>query len=485
LLGKGPALAQSGSFYFIPLASLALVEDGVSDVPNTLIDELRVDNPFYRKSEDLLNEAVRLYENEEYDESRKASQEAQKYARLAEKEVEQQLKTNEVDKLIIDAESMLKEAEELVNKVKKIAPATPAPVQYKQAQIAYANARSARSTKDWEEVPSAVDTAKRNAREAIDILTGYLKNAERNPASSQEFASASSASSGSQGTQSVQSDWNWGNIGNDQPATARTETPAPSPPAVQSSSANATPAPRVTASPQPSRPAASPSKTPQAPDMGPAMIGTSPGVPGLSGSAPKESPVSSARTNPARGSAASPSYAGLSRSALEDNTPPAPSLSSRTVSVASAGPVNTPRVPAMAEISRPATAGLPSQTGSSPIRNSAIPELPPSGAPHISSSLGQGETGAPPQDTALRLAAQYRVQTWEASSDCLWNIAGKPWVYGDPNKWTHLYRANIAKLPNPQNPHLVPPNLVLDIPSINGEARQGVSTWEGIRTAAR
>ena len=72
------------------------------------------------------------------------------------------------------------------------------------------------------------------------------------------------------------------------------------------------------------------------------------------------------------------------------------------------------------------------------------------------------------------LAKQYTVRTWRVERDCLWTIAGYPWVYGDPWKWKELYNANKDKMPEPANPDLIVPGMVLDIPSIKGETRQGM-----------
>jgi tetratricopeptide (TPR) repeat protein len=72
------------------------------------------------------------------------------------------------------------------------------------------------------------------------------------------------------------------------------------------------------------------------------------------------------------------------------------------------------------------------------------------------------------------LPKQYTVRTWDTEKDCLWNIAGYPWVYGNPEKWTELYEANKTKLTDPNNPNLIEPGMVLDIPSIKGEVRQGM-----------
>jgi nucleoid-associated protein YgaU len=49
-------------------------------------------------------------------------------------------------------------------------------------------------------------------------------------------------------------------------------------------------------------------------------------------------------------------------------------------------------------------------------------------------------------------------------------------VYGDPEKWKVLYLANKARLPQPDNPDLINPGMVLEIPSLWGETRQGM--WE-------
>jgi nucleoid-associated protein YgaU len=72
------------------------------------------------------------------------------------------------------------------------------------------------------------------------------------------------------------------------------------------------------------------------------------------------------------------------------------------------------------------------------------------------------------------LAAQYRVRNWNPRRDCLWNIAARPEVYGDPFQWRRIYNANKSKLPNPDNPNLILSGTVLDIPSIRGEVRSGI-----------
>jgi len=86
----------------------------------------------------------------------------------------------------------------------------------------------------------------------------------------------------------------------------------------------------------------------------------------------------------------------------------------------------------------------------------------------------------PAPSQGLILPAQYTVRPWSISGDCFWNIAGRDWAYGDPFQWRVIYDVNKAKLPNPANPNLIRPGTVLDIPSIQGETRQGM--WESGRT---
>jgi nucleoid-associated protein YgaU len=78
------------------------------------------------------------------------------------------------------------------------------------------------------------------------------------------------------------------------------------------------------------------------------------------------------------------------------------------------------------------------------------------------------------------LPAAYTVRPWYVSKDCFWNIAGFPWVYGNPRQWRVLYNANKSKLDNPNNPNTLEPGTVLDIPSIKGELRQGA--WDSGRS---
>lgn len=74
------------------------------------------------------------------------------------------------------------------------------------------------------------------------------------------------------------------------------------------------------------------------------------------------------------------------------------------------------------------------------------------------------------------LPDQYTVRTWSSTKDCLWNIAGRSWAYNDPWKWKVLYEANKGKMPEANNPDLIHPGMVLDIPAIKGETRRGM--WD-------
>lgn len=80
------------------------------------------------------------------------------------------------------------------------------------------------------------------------------------------------------------------------------------------------------------------------------------------------------------------------------------------------------------------------------------------------------------------LPARYTVRPWAQSKDCFWNISGYSFVYNDPTKWRLLYEKNRAKLRQPDNPNLIHPGLVLEIPSLYGEVRDGM--WVSGRSYA-
>lgn len=76
-------------------------------------------------------------------------------------------------------------------------------------------------------------------------------------------------------------------------------------------------------------------------------------------------------------------------------------------------------------------------------------------------------------DSINTLPRYYVVQSWEASKDCLWNIAKRPFVYNNPWLWENLYEANKNKLPRKNDPNLITPGMIIEIPSISGEFRSG------------
>lgn len=71
------------------------------------------------------------------------------------------------------------------------------------------------------------------------------------------------------------------------------------------------------------------------------------------------------------------------------------------------------------------------------------------------------------------LPKYYKVRLIPEERDCLNKIAGYPFIYNDRTKWRILYEANKSKLKYINNPHLIFPEQVFEIPSIEGEKRSG------------
>jgi len=67
----------------------------------------------------------------------------------------------------------------------------------------------------------------------------------------------------------------------------------------------------------------------------------------------------------------------------------------------------------------------------------------------------------------------YTVRLIPERRDCLWRIAEYPFIYNDPFKWRVLYDANKKTFENPNDPDLILPGQVLEIPSLQGEIRAG------------
>lgn len=55
----------------------------------------------------------------------------------------------------------------------------------------------------------------------------------------------------------------------------------------------------------------------------------------------------------------------------------------------------------------------------------------------------------------------YTVGTWAENRDCLWNIAGKIEIYGDPFMWPKIWQGNTDQI---RNPDIIHPGQVLQIP---------------------
>ncbi len=73
-----------------------------------------------------------------------------------------------------------------------------------------------------------------------------------------------------------------------------------------------------------------------------------------------------------------------------------------------------------------------------------------------------------------RLPAAYVVRDMPGREDCFWRIAGYDFVYDDPSGWWPIYQANRENLPQPDNPNLIYPGMVMKIPERQGEDRRGV-----------
>lgn len=56
---------------------------------------------------------------------------------------------------------------------------------------------------------------------------------------------------------------------------------------------------------------------------------------------------------------------------------------------------------------------------------------------------------------------KYPTEYTVKKGDCLWKIAGMPYIYNNPIRWPRIYRANIDKI---KDPNLIYPNWVLKIP---------------------
>jgi hypothetical protein len=82
----------------------------------------------------------------------------------------------------------------------------------------------------------------------------------------------------------------------------------------------------------------------------------------------------------------------------------------------------------------------------------------------------------PVADTGPSWPEFYEVRLIPGRRDCFWRIAEYPFIYNDPWKWKLIYEDNKWQIPEPDNPDLIQPGIVLKIPSLAGEKREG--TWD-------
>jgi hypothetical protein len=74
------------------------------------------------------------------------------------------------------------------------------------------------------------------------------------------------------------------------------------------------------------------------------------------------------------------------------------------------------------------------------------------------------------------LPKYYVITVREPVTDCLWRISEFDFVYATPLEWRTLYEAIKEHFRDPENPDLVFPGQVLEIPSLRGEKREGTHT---------
>lgn len=74
---------------------------------------------------------------------------------------------------------------------------------------------------------------------------------------------------------------------------------------------------------------------------------------------------------------------------------------------------------------------------------------------------------------SITLPRYYTVVSRPVNTDCFWNIAKMGAIYDDPLLWPNLWNANKDKMRDPENPNLIYPGMVLEIPPIGNEKREG------------
>jgi hypothetical protein len=78
----------------------------------------------------------------------------------------------------------------------------------------------------------------------------------------------------------------------------------------------------------------------------------------------------------------------------------------------------------------------------------------------------------------------YTVGTWAQNKDCLWNIAGKVDIYGDPFSWPRIWQSNTNLI---KNPDIIHPGQVLVLPpkgpKTNDDIKAERKYWRNKRAA--
>jgi len=75
-----------------------------------------------------------------------------------------------------------------------------------------------------------------------------------------------------------------------------------------------------------------------------------------------------------------------------------------------------------------------------------------------------------------KVIKSYTVGTWSENRDCLWNIAAKNEIYGDPFQWSKIWQANTDIV---RNPDIILPGQVLTLPEA------GTKTDDEVRAERR
>lgn len=78
-----------------------------------------------------------------------------------------------------------------------------------------------------------------------------------------------------------------------------------------------------------------------------------------------------------------------------------------------------------------------------------------------------------PDASGTVLPRYYVVVSRPKNTDCFWNISKMSAVYGNPIFWQKLWKANLKAMRDPENPSLIYPGMIIEIPPLNGETREG------------